>query len=160
MVIGRDNMMMKRYRLTLDFQVEIDDLGKLALSREGWVEGTPGEFIIENMTAVKRIFEQFMDDPEMLDDYLRHNLVLALSEGFTPEIIYQVSQQLGVELDCEAVIAPVVAKLEGAAARHLNEAQRRDAVINALDKFWSAFKERLVDVGLEEIDNLEGRQKT
>jgi len=144
--------MKKRYRLTLDLEVEVDDLGKLALSREGWRESTPGEFIVENMTAVKRVFEEFMADPEELDNYLRHSLILALSEGFTPEIIEQISERLQVESDCEKAIAPVVARLEGAAARHLNEAQRRDAVINALDKFWGAFHERLIDVNLEEID--------
>ena len=115
----------KKYRLTLDLEVDIDDLEKLPLSREGWRGSTPGEFIIENMAAVRRIFEKLMDDPETLDDYLQHHLVTELAEGFTPKIIEQISQQLGVELNCEAVIAPVVAKLEGAAARHLTEAQRR-----------------------------------
>ena len=142
----------RRFQLTLDIEIEIDDVTQIPLSRDNWRNTIPGEFIVARMATVKQVYRKVIDTPEVLDAFLRQNLVQGLSEGFTPEIIDQVAQQLGVEQDCEKVVAPVLEQLEGVAARHLEEAEKHDMVIEALDLFWGAFRERLVGTRLEEVE--------
>ena len=144
--------MKRRFQLTLDIEMEIDDVTQIPLSRDNWRNTIPGEFIVARMATVKQIYRKIVDTPEVLDAYLRHSLVQALSEGFTPEIIDQVAQQLGGDADCEKVVAPVLQELEGVAEKHMEEAQQHEMVIEALDLIWSAFRERLVDVRLEEVE--------
>ena len=40
---------------------------------------------------------------------------------------------------------------EGVAAQHTKEAEEHEMVIEALDLFWGAFRERLVEARLEEV---------
>ena len=122
------------------------------MSRDNWQNTIPGEFIVARMATVKQIYRKIMDTPEVLDAFLRQNLVQSLSEGFTPEIIEQVAQRLGLEQDCEKVVAPVIEQLEGVAAQHMKEAEEHEMVIEALDLIWGAFHERLVEARLEEME--------
>lgn len=42
-------------------------------------------------------------------------------------------------------MAPVLEQLEVVAAQHMEEAEKHDMVIEALDLFWGAFQEGLVE---------------
>lgn len=57
---------------------------------------------------------------------------------------------MGIEQDCEKVVAPVLEQLEGVAAQHMEETQQHDMVIEALDLAWGSIHERLVEARLEE----------
>jgi hypothetical protein len=59
---------------------------------------------------------------------------------------------LGVEMDWERGVKMVLDELEGVAAQHMEEAEKHDMVIEALDLFWGAFRERLVAARLEEVE--------
>ena len=142
----------KRYRFTLDFEIEVDDITQLPLSREGFPDSIPGKFIVKHLAAVKQFFREIVDSPEVLDAYLRYYLVLMLGEGINKETSDDLAHRLDVDMDCEAIIEPVIEKLEGVAAQHLGEAQKRDMLIYALDKFWGAIQERLVDASLIDVE--------
>jgi hypothetical protein len=143
--------MRKRYKLCMEFEIEVDDVRDIPISREGWPDDAPGEYIVERMAAIKQFYQKILDNPEVIDEYMRYYILLLVNEGL-PGMIDQLSQQLGIEKNCDEIVDPVIDQLEGIAARHMHAARELDQLTFALDLFWGAFHEKIVSSQLEEVE--------
>lgn len=72
-------LLKKRYRLCLEYEVEVKEHSAIPVYRAEWPDDVPGEYIVERLICVKSLLEKLMERPDVLESYLRVGAAYDLS---------------------------------------------------------------------------------
>jgi len=141
--------MKKRYRLSLEYEVEVKDFSTVPVRRDEWPPDTPGEHIVQRLAAVKQLLGRMLEQPEVLDAYLRFLVLEKVAEDFE---LTAMANRLGVPLEHAEILRPVLEELDETASRHFEEAGWHENAYEATVPLYDAFREKLTEVSLEEVE--------
>ncbi len=148
--------MLKRYRVIIDFDVEISDITSDEIERatrernaglsgdEGWSaeeRPVPSE---SDMAALRELQKTLIDDPAMLDIWLKHQVFADVLAESLQDFPYQFNE--------EEFLKPLIERLSPRARHRLREAMARDEVVEELEPFWMSFRPVAKAVRISEID--------
>lgn len=141
----------RRYRMTFDIDVEIKDLTETPLIRERWPAGIPGELVIVEAVITREFYRAFMANPKARDAYLCQFVVSLVENGDYGTSCREIAARLGIGMDPEPLLEPMVRILRGKAGDLLRQACEQGHLMDALDSFNMAFDAKLAEVTLEEL---------
>ena len=67
--------MKKRYRLTLDFELETKDFTEVPVRRGEWPQETPGQDIVQHLIHVRALAQRLAADPAAMAAYSTYRVL-------------------------------------------------------------------------------------
>lgn len=136
----------KRYRLLLEFEVELDE----AMVEEYDDEGE-GEEFQRTLNSQRQLLHLLLTRKRDLLDELARKKVLEDADGAVD--MYELKEQLLVEnLENEALLRPALDALTGEAWNFFQEASEQEAFEEAADPIVNGFSIDLVGASLQEVE--------
>ena len=136
----------KRYRLLLEFEVELDE----AMVEEYDDEGE-GEELQRTLNSQRQLLHLLLTRKRDLLDELARKKVLEDADGAVD--MYELKEQLLVEnLENEALLRPALDALTGEAWNFFQEASEQEAFEEAADPIVNGFSIDLVGASLQEVE--------
>lgn len=141
--------MKKRYRLSLDFEIEVKEFTDVPVPRGEWSDDTSPQYIIVRMKCVRELLATMLENPEVLNAYLRYRVLEKLeAEGISVE---EMAGKMGMEADENEILKPLLEELPPEAVVHFVDADWNEDAYSASVPLFDAFKGKMVGARMEEI---------
>jgi hypothetical protein len=148
-------MLKKRYRVVIDFDVEISDITAEQIARgardrgataadEVWAQTHRTPPSEADLAALRELQQSLLDDAPRLDLWIKHEVFADLLDESLQEFTY--------EFDEHEFLKPLIERLSPRARHRLREAMAREEVVEELEPFWSSFQPTAKAVRITEID--------
>ena len=142
--------MKKSYRLSLDYEIEVKDFNDVPVPRGEWSDDTEPQYIIERLKCVRELLAKMLENPDVLDAYLRYRVLEKLeAEGISVE---EMASKMGMAADENAILQPLLDKLSPEAIVHFVDADWNEDAYSASIPLFDAFKGRMIEARLEEVE--------
>lgn len=141
--------MKKRYRISLDYEIEIKDFKDVHVMRNDWPPDASGKYIVAHLICIREFFAKIMENPEVLDAYLRFRVLTNMAEGGIDT--KDINSLTDVETDEVNILRLIIENLDDKILRHFTEANWVENVFEATVPLWNAFMDKMVGLSIEEM---------